>query len=104
MNCELAFLGGCSGRIHRHHIINRSRTRGNKAARKFVDDNGWLFWADVCEAHNVGRISDGKAARGYFIAQRIIRHGGTKVDATLAEFRKLFKSDASDLTIEGLIG
>ena len=103
MTCELAFLGGCSGRIHRHHIINRSRTRGNAAARKFVDDNGWLFWADVCEAHNVGRVADAKWARAYFIASREAMYGEI-VSRTLAEFGKLFKSDASDLTIEGLIG
>ena len=104
MTCELAFLGGCSGRIHRHHIINRSRTRGNKAARKFVDDNGWLFWADVCEAHNVGRVADGRAQRAHFIKQRIFIYGHAEVDAALANLRRCFKSDASDLTIEGLIG
>ena len=103
MTCELSFLGGCSGRLHRHHVINRSRTRGNKAARKFVDDNGWLFWADVCEYHNVGRYADTKQARRAFMIMRVVEHG-KKVDATLAELRKLFKSDASDLTIEGLIG
>jgi len=104
MTCELAFLGGCSGRIHRHHIVNRSRTRGNKAARKFVDDNGWLFWADICEGHNVGRTADTKQAKRYLLSRRVDRYGIMTVGRTLAEFRKLFKSDASDLTIEGLIG
>lgn len=104
MTCELAFLGGCYGRLHRHHIINRSRTRGNKAARKFVDDNGWLFWANVCEGHNVGRLADTKAMRSFLITKRGITYGFPKVKATLADLRKCFKSDASDLTLEGLIG
>jgi len=104
VTCELSFLGGCSGRIHRHHIVNRSRTRGNAAARKFVDANGWLFWADVCEAHNVGRMADTRGARAHFLSNRIVRYGRAPVETCLADLRNLFRSDASDLTIEGLIG
>jgi hypothetical protein len=103
VTCELAFLGGCSGRIQHHHIINRSRTRGNKAARKFVDDNGWLFYASICDGHNVGRVADGKRVRGYLMLKRWVRQPA-RVERTLAALRELFRSDASDLTIEGLCG
>ena len=102
--CELAFLGGCSGRLNSHHIINKSRTRGNKAARKFIDAHPEIFFARVCAHHNQSRWADTKRCRRILVLHKTASQGLDAVDYHLAELRKLFKSNADDLTIRGLTG
>lgn len=66
-------MGNCGGRIEWHHIINRSKVRGNKKARKYIDHRHLRAW--VCTVHNVGRDADSPEVRKYLLYGRGLLHG-----------------------------
>lgn len=103
MRCELeGFRVPCQGRIHRHHVVNRSRTRGTNA-KEVIDTWPEVFLADVCEHHNVSRYADAKEARTILFRARVNMYGRRHVLLALAHLRKCFKSGASDLRLEALL-
>lgn len=78
MGCELKWLAKkegwpeCSGRLHRHHIVARSKTVKSKALRKATERPELYAW--VCALHNVGRWADSKVAQELFFANRRQRY------------------------------
>jgi len=71
--CELEGFNDvkCGGRIHRHHLINRGKLRGNTSARIYCEQHGEIFWCDVCEYHNVMRWADTKQARRILLKKKV---------------------------------
>jgi len=50
-----------------HHILNKSKLRGNKSALRYVNSHADVFLTPVCQAHNVGRLADSKAAQAILL-------------------------------------
>ena len=96
MNCWLIELGNCAGPIEHHHIINRSKTRGNKKARKYLDK----FVAPVCHYHNVSRIADTKRAQKILI--RKLEQTGVNVRQIINGIP--WKVKHKELSYEGIMG
>jgi hypothetical protein len=103
--CELAgFMIQCGGPMQRHHIINKSRLRGNARALRVVNEF-WpeMFLADVCQNHNVSRWADAKQARAMLFQRRVDLYGAGTVRHALNLLGKTFKSMPADLTLEALL-
>ena len=67
--CALAgYQITCSQNMHKHHIINRSKARGNSVVRQELDCDELI--ADVCSKHNVSRIADTKECRSLLLWQK----------------------------------
>ena len=66
----------CAGRPHRHHIINKSKLRGNKAARDYVEkEHPDIFLIEICANHNVSRWADTREAAGILLACKVAEYG-----------------------------
>ena len=76
MICELGLLASqrgwqtCGGPLHKHHIINKSKYRGNAKVKKYINKHPHIFYADVCAIHNVGRFADTKEAQRFLLMRR----------------------------------
>jgi len=105
MECELTgFLEmECTRRMQRHHLVNKSRLRGNPEALAYCEANAWLFLSDVCSAHNGSRIADQVDARARLIRQKVELYGEEKVREGLEGLRALFRSSTEDLRLEALL-
>lgn len=66
----------CGGRNHYHHIINKSKLRGNKAARHYCEvEHPEIFLAEVCANHNVSRWADTREAAGMLVRMKAEQYG-----------------------------
>ena len=66
----------CAGSMQRHHIINKSKLKGNKKARHYVDvEYPHIFLVEICENHNVSRWADTREAAGILIAHKAMLYG-----------------------------
>ena len=104
MTCELwGFVINCEGETQTHHIINKSQLRGNARALKYVEAHPVLL-AQVCVAHNVGRLADTKQARALLLRKRVALYGESYMDAVLGGLRACFRGDRPELRLSALIG
>jgi len=105
MECELTgFLEmECTRRMQRHHLVNKSRLRGNPEALAYCEANAWLFLSDVCSAHNGSRIADQTDARARLVRQKVEQYGEQKVRVRLDGLRALLRADTMDLRLEALL-
>ena len=80
-SCPLEGYGTfCAGGIHHHHIINRSKLRGNKAARNYCEmQYPEIFLVQICANHNVSRWADTREAAGILIAHKVMLYGEDNV-------------------------
>jgi hypothetical protein len=60
----------CSNVLHGHHILNKSKYRGNKAVAKYVKKHSEVFIAQVCSTHNVERWADTPAAQRILLRKK----------------------------------
>jgi hypothetical protein len=60
----------CSNVLHNHHILNKSKYRGNKAVAKYVKKYPEIFIAQVCSTHNVERWADTPAAQRILLRKK----------------------------------
>ena len=102
------FLNGfphdCGGpKLDKHHLINRSKLRGNPEARKLVEGK-WshLFIQDVCANVNRNRIADTKAAQAFMFSKLVDVWGWDYVSSALDEVRAAFKCKVMELRLEAI--
>ena len=69
----VACIGGCQN----GHLMNKSKARGNKAARDYLGQE--MNLSPQCLAHNVGRFADTREAMKIQLLQKIFKHGWTEV-------------------------
>jgi hypothetical protein len=75
-HCALeGFRIQCYGRLERHHIINKTKARGNAEVRAILATCPPEVMAWVCEAHNVGRWADSHEAQRILILQKVFEFG-----------------------------
>lgn len=99
-NCDLWMFGGCWGPLEKHHIINKSHTVGNDAARKATEREELM--ADVCHYHNSTRFADTKKARAALLRQKALRYGVTHMREVLEAIP--WKVTRRDITFDALVG
>jgi len=77
--CALeGYIVKCSGDPSHEHIISKSKTIKNKAAREYLDQDKNI--AITCLlAHNVNKLSDNPTARKIMIIQKVYEHGFTEM-------------------------
>lgn len=102
--CELSHLGGCSGPLQRHHVLNRGHLRNIPKALKYCDDHADVLTAQICAAHNTLRVADTKQARAMLLQARVDSFGYDYVSGVLEGLRALTKSHPSEWRLEGLLG
>jgi hypothetical protein len=106
MTCSLERLAKkqgwpkCSGELHYHHIINRTKTRGNTKARKYCDQPKLRAW--VCAAHNVGRYADTREAVSELLTAKTFFHGEDEMRRVVDEIP--WKKPQEDLRYSKLLG
>jgi len=101
--CALAgFRVPCSGRLERHHILNKSKSRGSDEVRAVLASCPPEIMADVCEAHNVDRWADAKDAQRILLLQAVYRFGYSHMSEFLRSLP--WKVPQADLTLEALLG
>ena len=62
----------CAGRPHKHHMINKSKLRGNKAARHYVEvKHPDVFLVEICANHNVSRWADTREAASILLRYKV---------------------------------
>ena len=99
--CALAgYQIACSNDMHKHHIINRSKARGNKVVRKELDCNELI--ADVCSKHNVSRIADTKECRSMLLRQKIDEFGYDRIEKKVNGLS--WKVQPHELTLDAMLG
>ena len=66
----------CAGNMQRHHIINKSKLKGNKKARHYVDvEYPHVFLVEICANHNVSRWADTDTAAGILLKHKVDLYG-----------------------------
>lgn len=103
--CALeGFIINCSGgKFQGHHIINKSETLGNKEGRAILAACPEEIMAQVCSAHNVGRLADSPAARKILLLQQIYKFGWIPMKEWFTVFLATFKEYRIDLELERLL-
>ena len=77
-DCALEGYGiPCLGELQHGHLMNKSKARGNKAARDYLGQE--MNISPQCLAHNVGRFADTREAMKIQLLQKIFKHGWTEV-------------------------
>jgi len=90
----------CGGRIHHHHVINKSKLADCKVALRLVETLYQdVLMADVCEVHNVGRWADTKQGRSYLLG----RWPRYYVEEALAHVRSCYKDNYPELSYDSLV-
>lgn len=102
--CELRELGGCSGPLQQHHILNRGKLRNIRGALKYCDDHREILLADICAAHNVNRIADAKKPRAALLQARVDLFGEDYVSGVLEGLRALCRVPPPEWRLEALLG
>ena len=99
--CALAgYQITCSEDMHKHHIINRSKARGNKVVRRELDCDE--LTADVCAKHNVSRIADTKECRSIMLWQKIDKFGYARMEKKVNGLS--WKVQPHELTLDAMLG
>lgn len=76
MQCALrGYLIPCSGILHGHHLISKQMARGNDEVRDLLRTCPPELMAQVCEAHNVGKLADSHNARRILLLQKVYVFG-----------------------------
>lgn len=61
----------CNGRLENHHILSKSKYRGAKDVKKYVDQHPEVFIAQVCSVHNgATKLADTPAARRILLRKK----------------------------------
>ena len=112
MTCALAGYGtACCGELTGGHIINKSKTRGNKAGRAILVKQAKIFketgkaeiMAVQCMEHNVNRWADEPAAVKIMLLQKIEEYGHDHMAEWFETFLATFKVRPIELELERLI-
>jgi len=94
----------CCGKIDRHHLIDKSKLRGCKAAQKYVKANEAFFLVSVCNTHNAQtKLADTKAAQGTMWRQQVKDWGPEYCEDMLEGLRACFKGDVPEFRLEALL-
>jgi len=102
--CALSgFKIRCVGDLQGHHIINKSKTRGNKEGRDILVACPLEIMAKVCYGHNVGRLSDTPAACKILLLQKIYEFGWFHMADWFKVFLATFKRYPTELELERLL-
>lgn len=85
-----------------HHVVNRSKLRGNDAARRFCErQHHEIFLAVACEIANVSRLADSDEAQAILLAGKIALFGEQYVREVWSEFEALWTSEP--LRLDGIL-
>lgn len=103
--CALeGFIIRCNdGELQGHHIINKSKTLGNKEGRAILAACPDEIMAQVCYAHNVDRLADSRAAAKILLLQKIYEHGWSHMKEWFDVFLATFKVHPTELELERLL-
>ena len=101
--CELlGYPHNCGGpRLHKHHLINYSKARGNKRIRAILKENPPELTSWVCANANVDRTADEKGAQAHLWALKVKTHGYDHIKRTLDELP--WKVPRPELRLEALL-
>ncbi len=91
----------CGGGNQIHHIINRSKARGNKVVRKELDCDELTAW--VCAAHNAwSKLADTKESRSIMLWQKIDEFGYDVMEKKVNNLS--WKVQPHELTLDAMLG
>ena len=95
----------CDGPPTGGHIINKSKTRGNKEGRAILAACPDEIMADQCYQHNISRWADTSEAVKIMLLQKIFKYGYQHMEEWFEEFLSTFKvrSYVHDLELRVLI-
>ena len=111
-HCALeGYVIPCHGRLTGGHIINKSKTRGNKEGRAILVAQAKLFietgTAEImtaqCVEHNINRWADEPDAVKIMLLQKIYEYGYMHMHNWFHVFLKTFKVHPTELELERLI-
>lgn len=103
--CALeGFIIRCNdGELQGHHIINKTEVLGNSKGRAILAACPPIIMAQVCSAHNVGRLADSPAARKILLLQNIYKYGWDIMKEWFDLFLATFKQHRTDLELERIL-
>ena len=102
--CELRHLGGCSGGLQTHHVLNKGKVRVIDGWKKYCEvQYPHVFLATICAAHNTSRIADTKKARAYLLQKRADLFGYDYISGVLDGLRASSKTGIPEWKLEALL-
>jgi len=101
--CELRHLGGCRGRLHRHHIISRGKLRNVAGGLAYCEKWREVLIADICEAHHIGGVADTKENRALLLQARVDLWGQDYVSGVLDGLCALCKVPPEEWQLSALL-
>lgn len=98
----------CSEGFNNHHLINKSRLRGNSKAKKFVEHtHPEVFLVRVCGFANRSRLADQPEARRKLLLHQIEVFGLDYIEGIWDLFKLAWEENGTefphDLTLKALI-
>lgn len=93
----------CDGPLQGHHMINKGKVGGNAEARKILVACPDEIMADVCVAHNIGRMADTPEARKILLLQKIHKYGYNHMKEWFEVFLSTFKVRPHEWELEVLL-
>ena len=101
----MGFRISCGDKMDRHHLIDKSKLRGCKAAQKFVKANEPFFIVSICNVHNAQtKLADVKEAQAYLWAEHVKTWGREYCEDMLEQLRACYKVPPPELRLEALLG
>ncbi len=104
--CELrGYPHRCGGpRLHKHHIINYSKARGNKVVRALLKTNPRELTSWVCANANVDRTADELGAQAHLLEKKVDEFGYSYMRMYVNEYvGQHWKIPRPELRLEALL-
>ena len=78
--CLRGYIIECVGDLEGHHLISKNMARGNPDVRQILRECPPEIMANVCHAHNVGKLADSPVSRKVLLMQKIMIYGYTHME------------------------